>query len=173
MKVKLSMKKNIISIVVVLGVLVALALAGKTTRANLPEPVQPVSATQASLSAAVTSYDFGTISMKNNQVEYSFLVANETSADLTLSKVTTSCMCTEAYIVNGLNKKGPFGMPGHGGLVPKANEVIKKGETRLISVVFDPNAHGPAGVGKIERLIQLETDGGEVLDLTIKAIVTP
>ena len=63
-------------------------------------------------------------------------------------------------------------MPGHGGSVPKVNDTIKAGETREIEVVFDPNAHGPAGVGLIERVVRLEY-GEKTLELNIKAVVTP
>jgi len=52
------------------------------------------------------------------------------------------------------------------------NDTIKAGETREIEVVFDPNAHGPAGVGLIERVVRLEY-GEKTLELNIKAVVTP
>mgnify|MGYP001618214936 FL=1 len=83
-------------------------------------------------------------------------------------------MCTTAYIIreNG-SKSRPFGMPGHGGAVPRANEIIKAGESRDIEVVYDPNAHGPAGVGRIDRLVYLEDADGNKLQFEIKANVTP
>ena len=81
-------------------------------------------------------------------------------------------MCTNAYVVHGDSRQGPFGMPGMG-YVPKANLLIKAGETKNIDVVYDPAAHGPAGVGFIDRFVYLgEADGG-TLQLEIKAIVTP
>ena len=64
-------------------------------------------------------------------------------------------------------------MPGHGGAVPKVNETIKAGESRNIEVVFDPNAHGPAGIGMIDRFVFIEDANGEKLQLEIKATVTP
>ena len=84
-------------------------------------------------------------------------------------------MCTVAYLetVDGDAEKGPFSMVGHGGTVPKANEIIKPGESRKIRVVFDPNAHGPAGVGIINRVVTLEDSLGRVLEFQIKAVVTP
>ena len=119
-------------------------------------------------------YDFGKISMKNGNVNNEFAVTNTSESDIILRRVQTSCMCTVAFIVNGESQvKGPFGVPGHGGSVPLANELIKSGESRIISVVFDPSAHGPAGVGKIERYITLTDDSDNSLQLAIKALVTP
>lgn len=125
------------------------------------------------LSAKETFYDFGTIRMKDGNVSKMFEITNLTGGDVVLERVTTSCMCTVAYIIDGENKKGPFGMPGHGGPVPKANYTIKTGGIIKIEAIFDPNAHGPAGVGIIERVVRLEYDNGKILNLNFKAIVTP
>ena len=64
-------------------------------------------------------------------------------------------------------------MPGHGGVVPKANALVKAGELLDIEVVFDPNAHGPAGVGRIDRFINLTDENGGELQFEIKALVKP
>ena len=129
--------------------------------------------TKSELIASDILYDFGAISMKDGNVTKEFTVTNPTDRDITISTVLTSCMCTTAFIVgqNGISK-GPFSMPGMGH-VPPANETIKAGENRIIRVVYDPNAHGPAGVGMIDRFVTLtNTDGGE-LQLEIKALVKP
>ena len=63
-------------------------------------------------------------------------------------------------------------MPGMG-YVPPANELIKAGESRTIRVVYNPNAHGPAGVGRIDRFVTLTDEAGGALQLEIKALVTP
>ena len=112
--------------------------------------------------------------MKDGKASKVFKVRNPGEEDINLEKVSTSCMCTNAYILmpDG-EKKGPFGMPGHGGFVPKANEIVKAGEEREIEVVYDPNAHGPAGVGMIDRFVYLEDESGNKLELEIKANVTP
>jgi len=124
------------------------------------------------LQAPEKIYDFGTISMAKGNVEKIFKVANSTDKDVFLKTVTTSCMCTSAYIVRGDSTKGPFGMPSMG-YVPPANETIKAGESINIKVVYDPNAHGPAGVGIIDRFVYLtDADGGKI-QLEIKANVTP
>lgn len=81
-------------------------------------------------------------------------------------------MCTTATIKKGEFSFGPFGMPGHGvnfGL----NQVVNPGEEIVIVAEFDPAAHGPAGVGPIERAVRVEIENGEPLEFEFKAIVTP
>lgn len=128
---------------------------------------------ESQLTSPETFYNFGTISMKNGDVSKEFTVTNPTAQDITLNTVLTSCMCTSAFIIepNG-SIKGPFKMPGMG-YVPPANEVIGAGESRTIRVVYDPNAHGPAGVGQINRSITLTDATGGTVQLEIKALVTP
>jgi len=126
----------------------------------------------AQLKILEKTYDFGTISMANGNVEKIFKVANPTDKDIFIKTVNTSCMCTTAYIVKGDSSKGPFKMPGMG-YVPPANETIKAGESLDIKVVYDPNAHGPAGVGFIDRFVYLADANGGKIQLEIKAMVTP
>ena len=163
--------KTIITIIVIILVLLGLMLLGRGNQATGVSNAG--SSSNSSLVAEETLYDFGTISMASGNVEKIFKVTNSTNKDVTLSSVITSCMCTTAYIENGGKLKGPFGMPGHGGPVPRANEIIKAGESRNIKVVYDPNAHGPAGVGLVDRFIELTESNGAVTQLEIKAIVTP
>lgn len=132
-----------------------------------------VNAGKGALVASETRHDFGVISMANGNVEKVFRITNPTEREVTLAGVVTSCMCTVAYIESGAGERGPFGMPGHGGPVPRANETIGAGESRDIRVVYDPNAHGPAGVGPINRFIDLTEAGGAMTRMEIKAVVTP
>lgn len=149
---------------------------GYATRGGTTASVQGVSTPnnfQALLIASETLYDFGNISMKNGNVIKEFTITNPTDKDITVSTVQTSCMCTTVFLVNPDGSvKGPFGMAGHGA-VPSANEVIEAGENRIARVVYDPNAHGPAGVGKIDRFIAITDSIGNTLQLEIKANVTP
>lgn len=124
------------------------------------------------LSAEKKLFDFGTISMANGKVSHIFTVTNPTDKNINVKAVSTSCMCTSAYIESPSGEKGPFGMQGMGYL-PPANEIIKAGESLNIKVVYDPNVHGPAGVGSIDRLIYLADESGGTLQLEIKAMVTP
>lgn len=175
---KLMNSKTIVSLVIIvlfLGGLIWWSKAAETSELTKAQTGQFHPArTGAGLTASETFYDFGTISMKNGNVSKKFKITNSSGADIKVPNVGTSCMCTVAYILKeDGTRKGPYGMPGHGAFVPKANEVIKAGESREIEVVYDPNAHGPAGVGLIERSVFLEDETGKVTELSFKVNVTP
>lgn len=163
------MNKTIIVITLIVIGTIGLMWWGSTTQ-------KPTGASTGIASVLVTSeklYDFGTISMKNGNVTKDFTVTNPGNTDIFVPSLVTSCMCTKALIVESDGStKGPFGMPSMG-YVPPANETIKAGENRTIRVVYDPNAHGPAGVGPIDRFITLTDKSGGQLQLEIKALVTP
>ncbi|OGY49564.1 MAG: hypothetical protein A3B89_01795 [Candidatus Buchananbacteria bacterium RIFCSPHIGHO2_02_FULL_40_13] len=165
-------KTLIIIITLIIIVFVGLVIWSQ----SLPKDTSAVLGTndsQGFLSADETSYDFGTISMANKLVNKVFKVTNTTNQEVSIDTIVTSCMCTTAYLQGAEGELGPFGMPGHGGLAGnRVNETIKPGETRDLKVVFDPNAHGPAGVGAINRSITLTGKGGK-LQFTIEAVVTP
>jgi len=163
------MKKIIIiGTAIVLG-LIGLMLWGWNSQiSGIPQN----SGTVSSLTTPEKLYNFGTISMKNGLVSRIFKVVNSSDKDIYVKKINTSCMCTRAYIKGANGEKGPFGMEGMAYL-PPANENIKAGESRDIRVVYDPNAHGPAGVGAIDRFIYLTDASGATLQLEIKAVVTP
>jgi len=96
---------------------------------------------------------------------------NKTEQPVTIKKIYTSCMCTTAVLKQGDQSWGPYGMPGHG-FMPAVNKTVRPGEELSLEVIYDPNAHGPAGVGYVERLVYLATDKGLDL-LKITATVTP
>lgn len=124
------------------------------------------------LAAAETFFDFGTVSMAAGNVSHSFKLANNSTEPVTITKMYTSCMCTTASLILGEERIGPYGMPGHGS-IPKLDQAISAGEDALVEVVFDPTAHGPAGVGRIDRIVYLENNAGEPLELKFTALVTP
>jgi len=173
--------KTISSIAVVLFIFFGLFIwgysgrgvgAGATT-ASVQGVPGATGTTESALASQEVFYDFGTISMKDGNVTKEFVVTNPTDGDITVRTILTSCMCTTAFIVKpDGGTKGPFSMAGMG-YVPPANEVIKAGESRVIRVVYDPNAHGPAGIGRIDRFVMLTDSGGGTLELEIKALVTP
>ena len=172
------MKSNTVSIIaLVLLVLVGLFVWGYSGKGGTEASVQgapgSASISKSALTAPETFYDFGNISMKNGNVMKEFIVMNPTDEDIIVSTVLTSCMCTTAFVVKPDGSiKGPFKTPGMV-YVPPANERIAPGESRVIRVVYDPNAHGPAGVGRIDRFITLTDASGGTIELEIKALVTP
>ncbi len=168
-------KTIVVSAVVVLGLFSLMWWSKPTTTpvdgSNANTNSNPE--TKNALTAEEKLYDFGTISMANGKVTKVFKVTNSASEDITIKNIETSCMCTTAYLETASGEKGPFGMPGHGGGATKTNEIVKAGESRELKVIYDPNAHGPAGVGTIDRFIYLTDASGKILELEIKAIVTP
>lgn len=117
-------------------------------------------------------YDFGTISMAAGKVKHQFKIKNTSNEAVVVNKMYTSCMCTTAELTAGGKQFGPFGMPGHGA-VPKIQVVVTPNEEAIVEVVFDPAAHGPAGVGRIQRVITLENNAGQPIELQFAAMVTP
>ena len=170
------MESKTISIVaLILLMFVGLFVWGYAGKGGTTASVQNAAATgaESALIASETLHDFGIISMKNGNVAKEFTITNPNDTDITVATVLTSCMCTTAFIVQSDGSaKGPFGMSGMG-FVPPANEVIKAGESRIVRVVYDPDAHGPAGVGRIDRFVTLTDASGGALQLEIKALVTP
>lgn len=128
---------------------------------------------KSSLVAEQPEYDFGTIAMKDGNVKYTYTVQNTGDEPITISKLHTSCACTVASLTVDEKTVGPFGMEGHGGTVSKIDVYIPAGEKGEVEVVYDPAAHGSAGIGKIERSVFLDSSTRARTELTFKAMVTP
>lgn len=170
-------KQIITWVLIIAGLFGFLYWAGNNSISDAQK--EPIEAKEQSVSvgkelaASEQFYDFGTISMKNGNVSKMFKVINGTEKDILFPNLTTSCMCTEAFFVEpDGSRKGPFGMQGMG-FVTRLNKVIKAGGSAEIEVIYDPNAHGPAGVGRIDRFVYLEGENGEKLQFEIRANVTP
>lgn len=166
------MMKNIIMVAVV-----AVLALGAAVWISWPAPGEGEGANTASvmnsaLTAEESSFDFGTISMAAGKVRHEFKIGNSGPEPVKIIQLSTSCMCTEANLITSAGRKGPFGMPGHGLFNPKISEMLNPGEEGTVEVVFDPAAHGPAGVGPIERAVYIDTSRG-VAELKIKAVVNP
>ena len=167
-----AMKKNNY---IIIGIISILALTGLIWFAR-PSPsgnnlANVSSGSPDDLAAEESDFDFGQVSMAAGKVSHVFKIKNTGGEVLTVSKLYTSCMCTVASLISGGKKFGPFGMAGHG-FIPKINASVASGSEADVEVVFDPAAHGPAGVGPIERVIYLETSAGEK-QFGIKAVVIP
>ncbi len=171
-------QSHVITIALTLLVVGALFWIGNSGRSSFSEP--PLGANSSgtvpgqsgSLTAEESAFDFGTVSMAKGTVTHRFALTNGGTEPITATKLYTSCMCTTATLDVAGKRTGPFGMPGHG-FTPKFSQSITPGETAYLDVAFDPAAHGPAGVGRIERVISLETDQGAPLAIKISANVTP
>ncbi|MEK7651823.1 MAG: DUF1573 domain-containing protein [Patescibacteria group bacterium] len=141
--------------------------AGENTKTDISHSEQT-----SKLKSDLYAYDFGTISMKNGKVTKSFKISNTENTPVMVKKVYTSCMCTDALLRIGSQSFGPYGMLSHG-FAPEVNQAIQPNQEATIDVTFDPNAHGPSGIGVIERVVSVEQADGSKLTLNIKANVTP
>ena len=162
-------KGTIIAVSLIALAVVGIMLLGRSIEGAMS--LQTEVTVKSELSALETLYDFGVISMKNGNVVHTFKVTNPTDKDLTVERLSTSCMCTTAYIVEGASRSGPFGMAGMGGT--KTSTIFKAWQSKDIEVVFDPNAHGPAGVGPMQRFVHLTDAAGGKLQLQITGMVKP
>lgn len=124
------------------------------------------------LTAKETVFDFGDVPMYNGKVKHDFTLKNTGQGAVKISKIYTSCMCTEVMLINGQSKKGPFGMPGHGGLTTFANQEISAGEEAILEVEVDPAAHGPQGTGPAKKVVYIETDDFQKIKLMLDINVT-
>ena len=129
----------------------------------------------SALVPAEKSFDFGTVSMAKGNVSHLFQIKNTGDSPVKIAKIYTSCMCTEATLVNGAVRKGPFGMPGHGGLSSQIAETVTPGQEINIEVSVDPAAHGPQGTGPAKKIVYIETDSAinPVLQLELDINVAP
>ncbi len=125
------------------------------------------------LQASPENYDLGEIPYSKGIVSKDYEIKNTTDKALKLKKVTTSCMCTKAKVKTADKETKFFGMEGHGTINPVLDGYeIKPGETAIVTMQFDPTAHGPQGAGPIDRQIDLTfSDPVGLKVLTFKGIV--
>ncbi|OHA09464.1 MAG: hypothetical protein A3B37_02055 [Candidatus Sungbacteria bacterium RIFCSPLOWO2_01_FULL_59_16] len=161
----------------IIGIAAAVFLFGGIVWFARPSPpggntASPIPGGGGSLTADAASFDFGRISMAAGNVSHVFTIRNTGAEPVVIGKVYTSCMCTTAALTKGGKRFGPYGMPGHG-LTSGINESVNPNEEATVEVIFDPAAHGPAGVGRIQRAVIIEQSAGQPLELGVTALVTP
>lgn len=158
--------KTLISLAVI--ILVLIGLTAWSRQNSTPDSNQG----NAELTAAETTFDFGVIKINGGLVQHNFLIKNNGAAAVTIREIYTSCMCTTALWTGPNGSAGPFGMPGHGAL-PTVSETLAPNEEATVAVTFDPAAHGPSGIGRVERLVYIKSADAKSLTLKIYAQVTP
>lgn len=105
------------------------------------------------------SFDFGDIDIFGGKVETTYTLENTGAEDVSIVSAQTSCMCTEGEI-DGLR----FGMHERSGGVV----VIPAGESKILTAIFDPLAHGPDGTGPITRELLLKTNSETTPEVTVR-----
>lgn len=161
----------------VAAAITALVLAFDPRPGDAPAPgalpaTGPTPIAVGALSTPDGYHDFGSISMAAGLVKHRYAFTNTSSAPVTIERIYTSCMCTKATFIKGMRIVGSYGMLGHGP-VPPVKLPLAPGETGYIDAVFDPAAHGPAGLGRTVREIAIEQSAGASMRLTFAANVRP
>lgn len=160
-------------IVILLGIYISQENAAQPKPdSNRPVATASAPAAVGALASPGPFHDFGKISMAAGNVSHRFTIENTGGSAITVTKLYTSCMCTTATLITLAGKKGPFGMPGHAP-IPSITEIMAPEGRARVEIVFDPKAHGPAGVGRIERVITVENNAGKPLTLGFVAMVAP
>lgn len=116
---------------------------------------QSVLADISALSVSPTSISLGDVPRLGGIVTKEFTLKNTSNQTLKLKKITTSCMCTKAKVIVDGKETALFGMESPGDLNAPVNLEIKPNVEAKVIFEFDPNAHGPKGVGPIDRNIDL------------------
>jgi len=172
-----------VAIAVALAIAVIAAKPGSgSATSTIPAPATALPAAATAPAAAIpaagglrareTAFDFGSISMAAGKVTHRYWFKNDSADSVLIRRIYTSCMCTTATLVKGMKVINSYGMPGHGPL-PEVNESLKPGEAAYIDAVFDPAAHGPAGLGPTQRVVTIESDAGQPVELHFAANVRP
>lgn len=167
----------------VILIVIALVVAVLAARPDAPSArpaVAPASGAAAAtaafnagpLRARDPVFDFGEISMAAGNVSHRYWFRNESQAPVTIQRIHTSCMCTTATLVKGMRIVGSYGMAGHGP-AREVNESLAPNEAAYVDVIFDPAAHGPAGLGRTERVVTIEPRSGAPLQVGFVALVRP
>lgn len=105
-----------------------------------------------------SQYDFGDIKIDGGVVKHSFEIGNNGDADLKLSNISTSCMCTTAVLEVDGEKSPEFGMHKNPAFWSKK---LAPGQTASLEATFDPMAHGLDAIGPVTRGITMySNDGG-------------
>ncbi|QSH39145.1 DUF1573 domain-containing protein [Candidatus Kaiserbacteria bacterium] len=129
---------------------------------------QTVESKQTTSSSLLTvdrqMHDFGEVDIFSGVVTTTFALTNGGPDDVVVTEGTTSCGCTNAAL-GGIS----FGMHEE----MNKEFVILAGETKELTVIYDPLAHGPSGTGLAQRSVFLKTNASATpeLEVRIKALV--
>jgi hypothetical protein len=115
--------------------------------------------------------NLGTVSQADGKAQGEFKITNSGKSDLVIDNMETSCMCTSASIIYDGNQGPWFGMSMHGENPTDYSVSIKPGETAILKVEYDPNAHGPQkdpNPQKIMRYITIMSNDPENFQTKVK-----
>lgn len=112
------------------------------------------------INASPQSIDIGKVGYGGGIVSKTYEITNTTGNAVKLRKIVTSCMCTKARVLFGDKTTKFYAMEMNGDKNPIIDYDFPAGATAKVEFNFDPAAHGPAGIGLIDRVITLYFDSG-------------
>jgi len=142
------MKTNTALIVVIVAVLIGgglLVFSGNKDKAGKTGIVESAS----TLTTDRELHDFGEIDIFGGKVTTDFLLTNNGPDDIVILAGTTSCGCTDGSI-DGIR----FGMHEQ----MSGTVTISAGESKSLTAIYDPLAHGPDATGSVTRQLFLKTN---------------
>ena len=142
-------------IVVIASLLFLLVIFGGAIMLSNSKPEEAVTNQVEGLTVSPESYELGNIPINGGLVSKEYEVKNITDKTIKLKKLATSCMCTKAKVKIGDRETQLFSMEGMGDKNPPVNIEVPAGASAKVTAVFDPAAHGPQGVGPIDRAVIL------------------
>jgi len=152
-------QKTIIALVVLAIALVVGGVVLSRSDQNNPSGDATEVKSLSSIVADRQSHDFGTIDIFGGKVETDFMLTNNGSEDVVVLAGTTSCGCTEGSL-DGIS----FGMHEQ-----MSNTVtIKAGESRSVTAIYDPLAHGPNATGPVTRQLFLKTNSEATPEIELR-----
>ncbi len=145
----------------IIGLIIALAAIGggffyfsSQNKNNVPDS-ELARINPADVTVSPESIDIGKVIMKAGLVIKEYEIKNSSPSLLRLKKIVTSCMCTRAQVSVGDKRTRFYGMEMAGDANPSISFDIPAGSLATLTVRFDPAAHGPAGVGVVNRSVYL------------------
>lgn len=148
------MNKFAIGIIIFSVVIVALGVY-LLSRAPVRVALSPENGAKIGLESR--RYDFGLVRLTAGLVVHRYSVKNLGQIDVKIANLATSCTCTKVYFKSANWESPRAGMKG----MTKISDwvgVLKPGESGEVIIEFDPNFHGPQGMGKIVRGVSFETN---------------
>lgn len=145
-------KKFIIGVVI--STLVLLAGGTVLLSSTGSSPAQVAISQNAKAEIAIKTFDWGKIQMNGGNVNKEFIIKNTGTDVLKLSNIKTSCHCTKAQVMINGQTSPYFGMVSVSSWIGE----VSPGSQATLNVIFDPAYHGTAGVGPINRLVNVQTN---------------
>lgn len=136
---------------------------------NTAAPTKVAPSQNARIEVDQKTFDWGNIPYSGPDVTKTFIIKNTGTDTLKLTNIKTSCDCTYAQLTIEGKASPKFGMHTTSSWV---GEVLPGKEAQL-TVVFDPDFHGPTGVGPMERLVAVQTNdiSNPALEFYLKGVV--